>query len=215
MSYRPDLPQPSIPIGRFHQNPPHPRQSLLAFSIHLTPQPSFCSLAINSHLPKSYTKLSPISLPHSKTPLQPLQGSPYPSFVCVCVCVCVCVLFRAAPVAYGGSQARGRIRPTPQPQKCWIRASSVTYTHSSQQRRILNPLSRARDRTRNLLVARGIRFRCAHDRNSPIPILMAPLKSSLSCCAFTNITAWFFFRTEFLVFFRVAPETYGGSQARG
>ena len=88
MSDRPDLPQPSIPIGRFHQNPPHPRQSLLAFSIHLTPQPSFCSLAINSHLPKSYTKLSPISLPHSKTPLQPLQGSPYPSFVCVCVCVC-------------------------------------------------------------------------------------------------------------------------------
>ena len=27
----------------------------------------------------------------------------------LCVCVCVCVLFRAAPVAYGGSQARGPI----------------------------------------------------------------------------------------------------------
>ena len=30
------------------------------------------------------------------------------SLFCVCVCVCVCVcLFRAAPTAFGGSQARG------------------------------------------------------------------------------------------------------------
>ena len=29
-------------------------------------------------------------------------------FLCVCVCVSMC-LFRAAPAAYGGSQARGRI----------------------------------------------------------------------------------------------------------
>ena len=42
-------------------------------------------------------------------------------------------LFRAAPTAYGGSQARGRIsaiapQPVPQPQQCRIRATSATYT---------------------------------------------------------------------------------------
>ena len=36
-------------------------------------------------------------------------------------------------MAYGGSQARGRIGatscwPTPQPQQRWIRATSATYT---------------------------------------------------------------------------------------
>ena len=48
------------------------------------------------------------------------------------ICVCVC-LFRAAPQAYGGSQARGPIgaaarRPMPQPHQCGIRAVSLTYT---------------------------------------------------------------------------------------
>ena len=42
-------------------------------------------------------------------------------------------LFRAAPAAYGGSQARGRIgaivaRPRPQPQQRGIRAASATFT---------------------------------------------------------------------------------------
>ena len=42
-------------------------------------------------------------------------------------------LFRAAPVAYGGSQARGLIGavaalPTPEPQQHGIRAASATYT---------------------------------------------------------------------------------------
>ena len=36
-------------------------------------------------------------------------------------------LFRAAPTAYGGSQARGQIRATPQPQQHQIRAESVTH----------------------------------------------------------------------------------------
>ena len=38
--------------------------------------------------------------------------------------------FRAAPVAYGSPQARGRIGAvaTPQPQQHGIQASSVTYT---------------------------------------------------------------------------------------
>ena len=42
-------------------------------------------------------------------------------------------LFRATPMAHGGSQARGQIRAiaaslTPQAQQCQIQATSVTYT---------------------------------------------------------------------------------------
>ena len=40
----------------------------------------------------------------------------------VCVCVSVCVFFRAAPEAYGSSQARGRIRTT---------AASLHHSHSN------------------------------------------------------------------------------------
>ena len=51
-------------------------------------------------------------------------------FVCVCVFF---VLFRASPVAYGGSQAMGSNQscshwPTPEPQQCQIQAASVNYT---------------------------------------------------------------------------------------
>ena len=44
--------------------------------------------------------------------------------VCVCLCVCVCGLFvfsKAAPMAYGGSQARGRIGAV---------ATSLCHSHS-------------------------------------------------------------------------------------
>ena len=49
-------------------------------------------------------------------------------------------LFKATPMAYGGSQARGPIG-----------AAAAGLHHSSQQRQILNPLSKARDRTRILM----------------------------------------------------------------
>ena len=57
------------------------------------------------------------------------------------------LLFRALPVAYGGSQARGSnrsysCRPTPQPQQC----------------RILNPLSKPRDQTHILLDTNLVRY---------------------------------------------------------
>jgi len=68
---------------------------------------------------------------------------------------------RAAPVAYGGSQARGLIRAV---------AVSLHQSHSNSgsqprlrptpqlmQHKILNPLSKARDRTRNLTVPSWIR----------------------------------------------------------
>ena len=37
-------------------------------------------------------------------------------------------LFAAPSMAYGGSQARDRIRAVPQPRQCQIEAASVTYT---------------------------------------------------------------------------------------
>ena len=40
-------------------------------------------------------------------------------------------------------------------------SSVCTLHHSSQQRRILNPLSEARDQIRALMVARQVRFGCA------------------------------------------------------
>ena len=58
--------------------------------------------------------------------------------------------FRAAPTAYGGSQARGPIR-----------ATAADLHLSTQQRWILNLLSKARDQTRNLIVPSQIRFHCA------------------------------------------------------
>ena len=58
--------------------------------------------------------------------------------------------FRATPMAYGGSQARGRTG-----------AVAAGICHSSQQRQILNPLSKVRDQTCNLMVPSWIHFHCA------------------------------------------------------
>ena len=63
---------------------------------------------------------------------------------------------RATPVAYGGSQARGLIGAA----ATGLRQSHTTQDpsrvcnlhHSSRQRQILNPLSKARDQTHNLMV---------------------------------------------------------------
>ena len=63
---------------------------------------------------------------------------------------CLFVLFRAAPAAHGGSQARGLIR-----------AVAAGLHHSSWQCRILDPLNKASNRTCNLMVPSQIRFLCA------------------------------------------------------
>ena len=59
---------------------------------------------------------------------------------------CLFAISWAAPAAYGSSQARGQIE-----------AVATSLHHNSRQRRILNPLSKARDRTRNLMVPSRIR----------------------------------------------------------
>ena len=60
------------------------------------------------------------------------------------------VFFRAAPMACGSSPARGLIG-----------AVATSLYHSSWQRWIGNPLSKARDRTCNLVVPSQICFCCA------------------------------------------------------
>ena len=62
---------------------------------------------------------------------------------------CLFYLIRAAPTAYGGSQAMGLIG-----------AVAARLHHSPWQRRILDPLNEARDRMRNLMVPSRIRFCC-------------------------------------------------------
>ena len=61
------------------------------------------------------------------------------------------LFFRATLAAYGGSQARGRIA---------MQDPSCTYDlhHSSRQCRILNPLSKASDRTCVLMDANQIHY---------------------------------------------------------
>ena len=58
-------------------------------------------------------------------------------------------IFRAVLLAYGGCKARG----------C-IRATAASLHHSSRKCQILNPLSKTRDRTLNLMFPSWIHFRC-------------------------------------------------------
>ena len=76
-------------------------------------------------------------------------------FVFVCL-FCLFAISRAAPSACGGSQARGQIAAV---AASLARATATrdpsrvcNLHHSSGQRRIVKPLSKGRDRTRNLMV---------------------------------------------------------------
>ena len=66
---------------------------------------------------------------------------------------CLFAFSRAAPAAYGDPQAMGLIGATATRDLSCI----CNLHHSSRQCRILNPLSKARDQTRNLIVPSRIR----------------------------------------------------------
>ena len=81
-------------------------------------------------------------------------------------------LYRVAPAAYGGSQARGRIRTVAtglhhshSNARSW---PHLRPHHSSQQCQILNPLSEVRGRTHNLTVPSRICFCCATTGTSKV-----------------------------------------------
>ena len=116
-------------------------------------------------------------------------------------------LFRATPAASGeGSDLSYSRWPTPQPQQCWIRAVTATYTAAHSHTGSFNPLSEARD---------------------PTCILIDP--SWFFTAEPWWELLWFYFFPHFLLFFkkdllpsflpfllfRAAPAAYGSSQARG
>ena len=84
-------------------------------------------------------------------------------FFCLFVFVfCLFAFSRATPEAYGGSQARRLIGAVATGlHQSHSNAKSTSHVcdlhHSSRQRWILNPLSKARDRTCNLMVPSQIR----------------------------------------------------------
>ena len=87
----------------------------------------------------------------------------------------LCLLFRAASAAYESSQASSQIGaaagrlscsswPMLQPQPCSIRAPICNLHHSSQQHRILNPLSKARNQTCILMDISWVLNPLSHNR---------------------------------------------------
>ena len=83
------------------------------------------------------------------------KNNSYNREVFLFVCLCLLAFSRAAPAAYGDSQARGLIRATatatPDPSRI------CDPHHSSWQHQILNPLSKARDQTCLLMDASQVR----------------------------------------------------------
>ena len=100
----------------------------------------------------------------------------------------VFVFFRAAPMAYGGSQARGlnwscSCQPTPQPQQWHIQAAAVTYTTAHSNAGSLTQ-SEARDWTQVLTDASQVRY-CWATSGTPKRAHIKPLsKSFLPSCDF-------------------------------
>ena len=102
--------------------------------------------------------------PFSTAPTPSASTQLFLSFFLFSFSVFFC-LFRSAPAAYGGSQARGRIGAV---------AAGLHHRHSNTRSQpclqptpqlmampILDLLSEARDQTRNLMIPSWIRFRCA------------------------------------------------------
>ena len=73
--------------------------------------------------------------------------------------------FRAAPLAYGGSQAgvqtELQLPAYTTATATWAPSCIFELHHSSRQHRICNLLNKARDGTHNLMVPGQIHFRCA------------------------------------------------------
>ena len=97
-------------------------------------------------------------------------------------------LFRATPTAHGGSQARG-----------WIRAAAANLHHSqinsgsepcrdlhhsSRQCQIFNPLSKARDRTHNLMDANQVHFHWA--TTGTLDISITPKRNHVPTSSHSN-----------------------------
>ena len=91
--------------------------------------------------------------------------------------------FRAVPTAYGDSQARGLIRAIAahlgHSQGNLRSEAGLQATPRSRQHQIRNPLSEARDGTRNLLVPSQIRFCCTTTGTPQFVIINQILNGSI------------------------------------
>ena len=91
-------------------------------------------------------------------------GNIYLSFIFFIFYFFVFCFFRATPSAYGGFQARGLIRAVAASQRQshsnWGSEPRLRPTPQLMGTRILNPLSKARNQTINLMVPSRIRFCC-------------------------------------------------------
>ena len=82
------------------------------------------------------------------------------------------LLFRATPVAYGISWARGQIKVATFSLATHDPSCFCNLCHSSQQCQILNPLSEARDWTHILTDTSWVCNQLSHDRNPEIYFLI-------------------------------------------
>ena len=117
-------------------------------------------------------------LPFSRPSLGQIKACSFCLFVCLFV-----LLFRAAPSAYGGSQARGPIRAYTTATAMADLSRICDLHRSSPQCWILNPLREARDRTRNPLVPSRSRFSCAMTGTPRHIVFLWRLAPSDSLCA--------------------------------
>ena len=85
-------------------------------------------------------------------------------------------------MTHGGSQARGQIRAEPLAYATATATLDLSLVfdlhHSSRQLHILNPLSKARDRTCVLVDASQVRQPLSHEGNSKLLILDHYLKQN-------------------------------------
>ena len=108
------------------------------------------------HVPSSSSGLTsqPRSAETRSAWLESLEFQPLFSFSFFFFFFCLFAISLAAPVAYGDSQARGRIGAVAYSRATATRDPSRVFNlhHSSRPRQIVNPLSKVRDRTHNLMV---------------------------------------------------------------
>ena len=143
-----------------------------------TPFPGFCPGA-SQLLPTSHRNTFFCHKPgSSKPPHAPLGGGGVGTeekvggrltglgFFCGFFCLFVCfLLFRAAPEAYGGSQARSPIRAAATGHSL-SHNGVCNLPHSSRHCWLLNPLSKAGNQTRVLMDTSWVRNSLDHNRNS-------------------------------------------------
>ena len=98
--------------------------------------------------------------------------------------------FRATPTAYGSSQAKGRIGAVAaslhHSTTMWDPSHICDLHHSSQQCRIPDPLSKARDQTGILMDASRVHF-CCTMVGTPFLILLK-YNWSITLCKFKGTT---------------------------